>query len=209
MNKITNLFLNREWKQIVKLFTVNQVVHGLLFEDCLRLAYRLLYNKEWDENLQEYAIQLLYAIRNYYPKEWDSSWKHDGFLGVACDIRFKFDEKYQAFKRAFEGLSNPPPELLIQLASCVDCPGKPPISRLEAIDLLKKAIKNHTYIDAVGQLHKIYWELNDNQQANYWKEQWEKLEAKNEIQSPAIEPRFLIDEYLEDEKKSKKDQKTN
>lgn len=155
------LFRDRKWDKIIN-YSFEKVVTTLSFEDNLRLAYRLLYNNQWDELLQEYAIQLLYTVRNHYPVEWRASWRHDGFLGVACNIRFKYDERYAAFKRAYDNSSNPPPELLIELARCFTCPGSPPpISADQAISLLKESLKNCLYIEAVSTLYKIYWDIND------------------------------------------------
>ena len=64
--------------------------------------------------------------------------------------------RYEAYKRAFERNKNPPPRLLIELARCCVCPGYPPISYDQAIDLVMEALKNASYADGISLLCNIY-----------------------------------------------------
>jgi hypothetical protein len=187
---IHELFREKCWQEIANSYAVNQVAKALSFKEGLQLAYKLLYDKVWEDELQEYAVQLLNGIRKAYPNEWNSSWQYDAFLGEACNVTFKFDERYLAYKRAYETCPSPPPRLLIELAGCCDCPGPPPISYDEAIRLAKQAIKDYPYVDGVGLLHLIYSLNDDEKNEEFWKKRWHELREKN-AQSPSITPDFL------------------
>jgi hypothetical protein len=195
-NDITSLFENRLIEEIANSYSPNEVVKSLSFLDGLRLSYLLLYNDKWDENLQEFAIKLLYEIRKVYPEEWNASWEYDALLGGACNITCKYDERYEAYKRAFDKADNPPPGLLIEFARCCICPGSPPISYDQAIELILKALKQAHYADAIGLLSHIYSLKDDFQNEDYWSDILKN--SNQEFVSPPIEPKFLVDEYLKD-----------
>ena len=116
---------------ILRVSTDNEISKFLNFKEGITLAYLMLYNNEWDEKIQNYSVELLYAIRKNYPKEWDSSWKFDAFLGNACNITLRYAERYEAYKRASKKVKPIPPSLLVLLARCYISPGIPPVS-LEA-----------------------------------------------------------------------------
>ena len=81
----------------------------LSFDEALRLACDMLKNEEWDESLQEYATSLLEELRKNNQEKWNSSWKYDALLGYAYHIILKYDERYVAYKRAFDNVAKPPP----------------------------------------------------------------------------------------------------
>lgn len=197
-NDILNLFESHSLEKLANFYSPSEIVKSLSFKDGLRLAYRLLYNNEWDEDLQEYAIKLLYEIRNIFPKEWNTSWEYDALLGLACYIRYRHEERYKAYKRAFDKTTNPPPRLLIELARCCICPGPPPISYDHAIDLVMKALKEAPYADGISLLCIIYSTKGDKEKEFYWSKVLEN--TKENFNSPSIEPKFLLDEYLKDQK---------
>lgn len=200
-NSIIFLFENRCLNELVSSYSPSEIVKSLSFRNGLSLAYRLLYNEKWDEDLQEFAIKLLYDIRKIYPEMWNESWEYDALLGVACNITRKYDERYEAYKRAFDKTKNPPPGLLIELARCCICPGPPPISYVDAIELVLKALKNGPYADGIGLLSHIYSLKDDKKNEEYWTN---ILNISNqEFVSPPIEPKFLVDEYLREIKEKK------
>ena len=141
---------------IVQLFSPHALARSLSFTDALCAAYRMLCNEDWDENLQEYAISFLYEIRKIRSEEWNSSWKYDALIGYACDIRYRHEERYDAYKRAFDKAVDPPPGLLIEMARCSICPGPPPIPYDQAIDLVTKALQKGPYADGIGLLCNLY-----------------------------------------------------
>jgi hypothetical protein len=183
------LIHKQRWKDIIKL-NIDEVAPLLDFKEGLQLAYELLYNKSWDDELQEYAVQLLYVIRKTFPQEWNASWQHDAFLGEACEVTYKYDERYLAYKKAFDAVTNPLPGLLIALANCCVCPGPTPISFDDALELVKRAVKDYLYIDAVGLMHILYSRKNDTENTQYWKELMTQLKDTNK-RAPRIIPEFL------------------
>lgn len=125
-NDIITLFNNHLWGKLANSYSPIEIAKSLSFKNGLRLAYRLLYNDAWEEQLQEYAVNLLYEIRKVHQESWKESWEYDALLGLACYITLKYDERYEAYKQAFDKTNNPPPGLLIELARCCICPGPPP-----------------------------------------------------------------------------------
>jgi tetratricopeptide (TPR) repeat protein len=192
------LFKSKNFIELINSHSIKEIVQVLSFDDALKLAYNLLYNEKWDENLQEYAIKLLYEIRNIHQNRWNASWEHDALLGLACYIRYKHEERYEAYKKAFDKAENPPPRLLIELARCCICPGRPPISYDEAINLIMNALKEAPYTDGISLLCNIYSLKDDKVKEIYWNNILKKID-KN-LNSPSIEPKFLVDEYLKENK---------
>lgn len=199
--KIDDLFENHMWEQLARSYSPHEIAKYLSFEDGLRVAYRLLYNDLWDASLQVYAAELLSEVSKVYPKDWNKSWEYNALLGLAYYIARKYDERYKAYKNAFDRATEPPPRLLIELARCCICPGHPPISYDDAIDLVMKAIKDAPYADGIGLLSHIYSIKEDKKNEEYWTN---ILRISNqEFVSPPIEPKFLIEEYLRDVKDNK------
>ena len=136
------------------------------FETSIQIAKKLLYNDDWDEELQESAVELLFALKKQYPTLWSSNWIYEAFLGNACNITLRYDERYNAYSNANNNCSNPPPKLLIELARCYICPGSPPINLERSINLLKKSIDKHPFKQAALLLSDLYALNNDNVKKN-------------------------------------------
>lgn len=195
-SEIKKNFETRMLDKLVSLYSTKDIVKALSFKDCLRLAYFLMYNERWDSCLQEYAVLLLYEIQTFFQEEWNSSWEYDALLGLACYLVCKYDERYEAYNSAFKKTNKPPPSLLIELARCCICPGTPPISYDDAIALVKKAIEKTPYTDGIGLLSHIYALKDDKENEEYWTNILKK--SKPEFISPSIEPKFLVEEYLQE-----------
>ena len=199
---IVLLFKNHLWENLARLYSSNDIVKILSFKESLILAYQLLYNDSWDEDLQEYAIKLLYEIRNNHSQDWDKSWEYDALIGLACDIRYKHEERYLAYKKAIEKCNDPPPRLLIEFARCCVCPGHPPITYDEAIELTMKALRDAQYSDGISLLCNLYSLKNDEINKEYWSKVLKNINDNGKkINSPSMEPKFLVDEYLKNLKK--------
>ncbi len=196
-SSIATKFQQHQWEKLVNLYSPNEIIKLLSFKDGLRFAYRLLYNRSWDENLQKQAVDLFYEIRKTYPQDWHQSWEYNALLGLACYITKNYEERYEAYKQAFNMTEHPQPGLLIELARCCICPGPPPISYEDAIHLVKKALEEAPYADAIGLLSHIYSLKNDKKNEEYWNEVLKKSDQK--FISPSIEPKFLVEEYLQEE----------
>ena len=118
MNKISNLIENENWYTITNQWEPKTIAKNCTFKQGMALAYHMLFNLEKDDALCDYATQLLQEIRQVYPKEWSVDWKNDVFLGDACYLTMRYEERYKAYKRAYEKANPPPPSLLISLAGC-------------------------------------------------------------------------------------------
>lgn len=193
-NKILGTIENRLWEQLSNQHSPRILAESLSFEDGLRVAYHLLYNDKWDSDLQKYALQLFNSIREIYSEKWNKNWEYDALLGLANYITLNYHERFEAYKRAFDKAQDPPPRLLIELARCCVCPGPPPISYEEAESLVVKALKDGPYSDGMSLLCNIYSLKNDKEKKDYWTNVLEK--SDQEFESPLIEPKFLIEDYL-------------
>lgn len=206
-NMLLELINDQSWKDISSLYEPSEIVKNLGFKDCLRVAYHLLYNDSWDEDLQMFAVMLLEETRRAYSKEWKDSWEYDALLGLACDITSKHEERYEAYKRAFDRVDKPPPRLLIELARCCVCPGDPPISYDRAIELVTIALKEAQYADGISLLCNIYSLKNDEIKQKYWSDVLRNLNTEGKkINSPLIDPKFLVEEYVQEKRKSQRDE---
>ena len=193
MYLIEKLFDKKEWKALSEQSPID-IAKELGFRKAMIVAWEFLFSNVRDDILQERSVPLLYAIRDVHRSEWESCWKHDVFLATACYLTLKYNERYEALRRAYVNTKNPPPRLLIELASCCDCPGPPPISYDEAISLLQRAIDMYPYIDAVSLLSAIYYLKDDETKKAYWSKELEELEKDGKgITSPSIDPSFLIE----------------
>jgi hypothetical protein len=152
MNIIFDLINNSDWDKIIDVYNVTEISTLLPFKEGIILAYKMLYNDDWDDIVQNYAVNLLYAIRDGYHEEWNSSWTFDTFLGNACDIALRYDERYETYKRASQNVYPIPPSLMVLLAKCYISPGTPPISQEEAENLLREALKKEKTIEGVSLL---------------------------------------------------------
>jgi hypothetical protein len=90
----------------------------------------------------------------------------------------KYDERYEAYKRAYEKATPPPPSLLIALAGCYLLP-KPSITLDEAENLAKKALEKEMSIEGVVLLRGIYAEKNDQVKFDYWDKIFKEVEENN------------------------------
>lgn len=61
------------------------------FEENMRCAYQMLNDEEYDDDLYNFAVDLLQHIRKKYPQEWESDWRNDLFLGDACHFTMRCD----------------------------------------------------------------------------------------------------------------------
>jgi hypothetical protein len=172
-----NLILKNDWHAIVDQCQPKDLAKSLSFKDGRDLAYKMLFNEERNDNLRDYATELLQEIREIHFEEWSSDWKNDVFLGDACYITMKYNERYEAYQRAYKKASPPPPYLLISLASCYHSP-EPPITLDDAENLVKKALEKEMSIEGVVLLRGIYAEKKDQVKFDYWDKVLKEVEEK-------------------------------
>lgn len=175
-----------ELKFLSKSANPKELIANLAFNEGVLLAKDLLNNDEWDDELQEYSANLLEEIRKKYPKEWSSNWKYDAFLGYVYHIILKYDERFLAYKRAFEKVSSPPPQLLIAMARCCRAPGIPPLTEEESIDLVKQALSEKNYYEGVSLLRGLYKSTGNKKEEEYWEQVLENIN-EDEYSLPSLD----------------------
>lgn len=164
MNRIKYIELRQKSKD----YKPSDLVHQLGFEEALHVACDMLKNEEWDESLQEYATKILMELKTKYPEKWVSNWRYDALLGYAYHITLNYDERYAAYKRAFDKKQPAAPQLLVAMARCCIAPGKPPITEEEAISLVKQAIKTTPYVEGIELLRGLYKSTGNIVEERYW-----------------------------------------
>lgn len=188
METIKSLCISKKWNELQANHTLESVANELTFKEGLILVYNLLYNDDWNEDFQIYAVNLLDILKKIYPYEWAANWRNEAFLGIANDIILKYDERFHAFKQAYKQSQSPPPELLIEFARCCYSPGTPLLSYQEAINLLKKSIEIHPYKQAAALLKSIYSSMQDSQNEKLWAERQNQI---TDDKLPPLWPNFI------------------
>lgn len=174
-----------ELKQASNQHTPSNLANSLGFEKALFLACDMLNNEEWDESLQVYAANLLEELRAKYTEKWNSNWRYDALLGYAYDIVLNYDERYLAYKRAYDKVNPKPPQLLVAMAHCCWAPGMPPITEEEAILLVKEAIKTIPYIEGVELLRGLYKSIGNIKEQKRWEKVLESIQ-KDGVHLPSL-----------------------
>jgi len=96
-----------------------------------------------------------------------------------------YDEKYFAYKRAYDKVNPNPPELLVALAHCCRIPGEHLITEEQAISLVKEAMKDIPYIEAIRSLRGLYKSTGNIQEQKRCEILLENIE-KNGTHLPSI-----------------------
>lgn len=174
---IPDLVKQENWKELIY-YTPSKIARALSYEEAFKTAYYTFLSDWRDDSLQSLSMKLLFAIKEVYPDKWNEDWKNEVFLGDICEFNCQYDDRYDAYFRAYNKASPPTASLLIRLAKCNSSPGVPPVSKEEAKELLKEAIKLEKSYEAAHALYGLYKDENQSQEANYWKELTE--EAKKE-----------------------------
>src|SRR5690606_19790708 len=116
----------------------------LNFKNAIKLAWRMLFDDYDAYQQSEFGVNLFFSLKNFKFNDWCKDWRFEALLGVACDNTYRYDERFCAFKRAYEkakkfGEENHP-GLLIALSRCCHAPDTPLISYDDALKLALKAI---------------------------------------------------------------------
>lgn len=195
-----DLFNKNKLDEIAKEFSIDEVISQLDFKHTIKLAWRMLYNDFYSYEQNEFGVHLLFALKKAKPDIWDSDWRYDALLGVACGYNYRYDEKYEALMSAYEKAKTvneeDNPTLLISLADCYCVPGPPPITEDDALALVKRAIKDKIYKSGAWALSAIYHSKGDMVNHKKWKALAETLDSDAEELGPLFYPKFLWDEEI-------------
>lgn len=178
-----------DWS-LIREYHIAEITNALDMKEAVIIACRMLYNKGWDTNIQNYAVELFYAIRKKYSDQWNACWKLDVLLGLACEITWRYEEKYLAYKNASLKISPIPPSLLVLLAECYFSPGIPPVSRQEAKSMLLDAITMEKTIEGVELIKWICQRDKQCKEVKYWDEILKEVTEKN-LHTQNLYPSFV------------------
>jgi len=194
MNSIVLAIKAKAWEKLIQ-FSLSEIVQTVSFKEGVILAHDLLYNKNMDDEISEFAIDLLQELQLHYPGEWGASWKYDALLGNACNFLCRrYELKYKAYKRAVQKADPPPANLLALLASCYNSPGIPPITSEETERYALMAVEKKEIFSVAALLRDIYEERGEEEKACYWNSIYQKFEeAEKVIKIHELEPEFLQD----------------
>lgn len=201
---LIDLYNRNKLDEIMNQYSVDEVANQLDFKNAIKLAWRMLFNDYDAYQQSEFGVNLLFALKEIRSDIWNSDWRYDALLGVACDNTYRYDERFEAFKSAYDKAKavqeDDNPGLLINLAGCFSAPGTPPISEDEALALVKKAMKDKIYRDGAWELSAIYHSKGDMENHKKWKEMAQKLDNRVGELGPYFYPRFLWDEEISPKK---------
>lgn len=189
MNKINDLIKNADWLGISKMQDPKSLVQNLSFQKAMSLSYHFLFNQERSDDLTDYGIEMLNEIRKNYSNEWMSDWKNDVFFGDACFLGMLYKERYAAYMRAFNRLTEVPASLLISIAECYLSP-EPCISVEDAERFAKEALGKELSIEGVILLRGLYSEKNDMDNFVYWDNVFQQIKDLD-IHTNVCWPEFL------------------
>ncbi len=198
MNSIEELVRLKSWHDLTSHFDPLLVARRLPFREGIATAYRMFFNREHDDDICDYAVRLLFAIRDVYHKDWESDFGYDVLLGDTCDMTWRYDEKYAAFKRAYEKADQKTPCLLLSLAGCYIAPGLPPVTIEEAEDLVKRALDQELSIEAVVLMRGICAKKKDQKGFDHWNKIFQEVEEKQLRSRSSHWPDFLSEISLDD-----------
>lgn len=190
--ELSKLIHEENWSSITKKNSPESLVEIFDYQECMALAYHLFFKNFRDDHIPEFAVQLLFSIRDKYITEWNNDWKNDVFLGQLCGLTWRYNEEYVCHKRAYNKLKDPPDSLLLLLAGCSGAPGTPPISDQESEIYLKRAIEKKITYESAVMMRGLSRDKNDQKQEKYWDTMCQELK-KNNIHTDPIIPNVLKD----------------
>jgi hypothetical protein len=177
----------QQWSVIIEKFTQDFLIHELGYATSMHLANDLFSNNFDDTRIQEFSVTMFFLIRKIFSVEWDKDWKNDVFLGQLCDLAYKYKERYECYKRAYDKLDDPSDSLLLLLAGCNSQPGKPCVSDKEAEEFVKMAVKKKLTYESALMMRSICRNKEDKAGEVYWNKKMEELEQAN-IHTDVIDP---------------------
>lgn len=185
-NILSEVITQKKWSYLIANYNAQEICSSLSFSEAMHLAKSLCFDDFQNDENQQFALKLIFGIRNYFSNEWELDWKNDVFLGDMCDLLWLYDERYTCYKRAYDKLLDPPQALLLHLASCRSAP-EPSISEKEYEFYVKKAIEKKVTAEAAIKMRTLCRFKGDKIQEEYWNQVYEQLE-KDDVHTESIVP---------------------
>ena len=67
------------------------------YSSTMHVVEHLFYDDIQDDEKQQYALKLVFEIKNYFRKDWEGNWKNDIFLGGLYEMLWQYDECYLCY----------------------------------------------------------------------------------------------------------------
>lgn len=182
---------HKRWDLLVKNYSAKEICSELTFQEAMFLVNDIFYSDLQDDELQQFALKLIFEIKNYFKDQWEADWKNDVFLGRLCAVLWRYEEEYIYYKSAYDKLSDPPESLLLLLAGC-DSPETASISQEESENYVTRAIKKKVTYEAALIMKSLCRHKADPQTEEYWDKMCNELKQKN-IHTDAIVPEIFRD----------------
>ena len=176
---INEIISHRNWDLLILNCNPKDVSKISSYPNAMRVLDELLRYNPYDDDFREFAVNLAFAIRKNHRDLWDLDWKNDIFLGSLCCLTWRYNERYKAYKRAYDKLKDPPDSLLLLLAGCNSAPGTPPISDQESEKYLRRAVEKKITYESALRMRALYRENDDKINEDYWNEMCEDLKKRN------------------------------
>ena len=93
MKNIKDFISRKDWGSLISNYSVKDVCLLLSFSEAMHVVKHLFYDDIRDGEKQEYALELAFAIKDRFTKEWESDWKNEVFLGGLCVMLWLYDGK--------------------------------------------------------------------------------------------------------------------
>jgi len=187
--ELLQLFKNRNW-EIIKNISFDNLVALLNYQECMSLAYDLFAENIGEDDYLDLSIRLFFFIRDNFLEEWNTDWKNDAFLGQLCGLTWRYSQRFDCYKRAYDKLSDPPDSLLLLISGSNSTPDAPPISDQESEMYLKRALAKKLTFEAAVKMRGLARRKKDSNLEIYWDKMCKELKQKN-IHVEAIIP-FLF-----------------
>ena len=194
--KLRTLINENNLIDIVKNYRAEDIIKILNFNDILVLVWKMLFFDFVEDIYSDFGVNLLFQLKFSKGDKWDKDWRNDAFLGFACDLTNRYEERYELLKRAYDRGGKNHSGLKISLARCCNAPGYPVISYEEALALVEDAMKDRVYIEGAWALSLIYSLMKDESNHRKWKELAIKLEKGNGNKAPHFFPQYLWDKEI-------------
>lgn len=160
----------------------------------------MLFKDYFNDEQSEFGVNLLFALKKLKKDKWNSDWRNEALMGIACDNNYRYEDRYYSFKKAYDLAKSigegDHPGLLINLARCHSAPGPLVIPYDKCLELAMRAIKDKLYPDAAWALTGIYSSMGDQESHRKWRAVAEQLEKEGAEMSPHVYPEFLWDKEI-------------
>lgn len=177
MKDLLRLIEHHQWREISQRYKPEELAKLFPFKEGMLLSYHILLNEQMDDDLREFAVQLIDKIRKLYPKDWSSDWKNDIFLGDAFYLVMRYKEQYEAYKHSFDKVFPKSPALLVSMAGCYTIPSSP-ITIEDAEKWVLEALQQEQTIEAAVLIRGIYKTKGNKNKFAYWDKIFHELEKQ-------------------------------